>query len=211
MSIEAVSITILLVTVWIVLTMLDIAVAGILALAFGVAFRKAFLWGLLSLAVPVIAVTWGIVFGRESYQVKKVELQFENLPEDFDGYRLVQLSDIHSRSFVKRPASLLKAVNRVNGLDADLIVFTGDVITMSPDEMDVTGPILSDLKARDGVVSVLGNHDYGVYARPGKGQVKAPDCSREVARREQEMEWDILLDGSRIIRRGTDSIAVIGV
>ena len=211
MHIEIISISILLFVCSVVLTVLDLAVSGIVSLAFGIAFKKAFLKGLFSLLIPVILALYGILIERNTFKINKVELEFAGLPAAFDGYRIIQLSDIHSRSFAGRPKALEKAVKKVNNLDADLIAFTGDIITMSPDELDVTAPILSRFKAKDGVVSVLGNHDYGVYAKPDKGQVRAADCSREVARREAVVGWDILLDESRIIRRGEDSIAVIGV
>ena len=211
MSIELTSILILLLFCSILLLALDAIVGGIIAFAFRLSFGKIFRWGLLSLFVPVICILYGFLIERNSFKVKEVELSFTNLPEAFDGYRVVQLSDIHSRSFRGRPDALGRAVDKVNALDADIIAFTGDVITMTPDELDVTGPILASLRAKDGILSILGNHDYGVYAKPGAGQVKAPDCSREVAQREEAIGWDILLDESRIIRRGEDSLAIIGV
>ena len=224
MSLELTSTLILLLLCSVLLVALNALIGGIAALVFKTTFGKVFRWGFLSLAVPVLCVLYGFFIERNVFRTKEVEICFSNLPKGFDGYRIVQLSDIHSRSFRGRPGILQKAVNKVNALDADLVAFTGDIITMSPDELDVTGPILCGLRAKDGIVSVLGNHDYGVYARPGGGQVKAldcsrevaakqkaPGCSREVAARQKILGWDILLDENRIIRRGTDSIAVVGV
>ena len=153
---------ILFLAVCLVITLLDALVCLLLCLAGGISFKAAFCRGLLALLVPAAVLAWGIIVGRNHYRVREVELRFDNLPEAFRGYRIVQLSDIHSRSFRHRTRSLRRAVGKVNSLGADLIAFTGDIITISADELDITAPILKELEARDGVVSVLGNHDYGV-------------------------------------------------
>lgn len=212
MSFEAAATLILLVLTSVVLAVVDVAVAGILHLAAGVAFRKAFCWGLLALLLPPLVMGWGALIERNNFRVVPVELKFDSLPEGFDGYRIIHISDIHSRSFEGRTRQLGKAVDKINALDADLVAFSGDIITMSPDELDVTTPVLSQIKARDGVVSVLGNHDYGIYARRTNPQAPDEDsCIRQVAAKTRAMGWNILLDRNVILKRGTDSIAVIGV
>lgn len=215
MKMEVVSTLVILVMVSLMLMVVDAAVSGVVAWCTAVTFKRAFCWGLLSLLIPVALMGYGILIERNRADVTKVEMKFPNLPESFKGYRIVQLSDIHSRSFEGREDVLRKMVDQVNALQPDLIVFTGDVITMDPDELDSTQPVLSQLKAKDGVVSVLGNHDYGVYMDPRKLKKVASDdkdwCPKEVARREREMGWRILLDENVVIRRGVDSIAVVGV
>ena len=190
---------------------IEILVCLLLCLAGGISFKAAFCRGLLALLVPAAVLAWGIAVGRNHYRVREVELRFDNLPEAFHGYRIVQLSDIHSRSFRHRTQSLLRAVEKVNSLDADLIAFTGDIITISPDELDITAPILEELEARDGVVSVLGNHDYGVYMSPEKGMRHTAGCTAEIVRRERQLGWKVLLDENMTITRGDGTIAVIGV
>lgn len=211
MNIELASIIILLLVTWLILAFIDMAVAGIAALCFKAAFRKFFLWGLLSFAIPVVFIIYGSFIGRYLYQVNEVEIPFSSLPESFDGYRIAQLSDIHSRSFKSHPKKLRKAVDMVNGTCPDLIAFTGDIISLEADELLMSAPILSGLKARDGVVAVLGNHDYGIYAKKEAGQEKAPDISREIVSREAAMGWEPLTDSYKIISRGTDTLAVIGM
>ena len=194
---------------WIILTIADIAVCGLLKLILGLPFKKAFLWGLLALILPPVLIAYGSFIERNCFRVKEITIRTENIPEAFDGYRIVHISDIHARSFSGREKHLQRAMDKINGLAPDMIAFTGDLITMTPDELDSHSLALSSLKAADGVFSVLGNHDYSMYS----------DASPEARQKhmetlitaEKELGWDLLMDENRIIRRGTDSIAVIGV
>lgn len=210
MSTEAISIAGILIITWILLTILNCLVSGIAALIFGISFRKVFIWGLLSLALPPVLMTYGGLVERNIYQVRNVETGFGSLPEEFDGYRIVQISDIHARSFMKRGKSLQRAVDKINSLDPDLIAFTGDLVTMIPEELDCISGQLGSLKAADGVMSVLGNHDYGIYAH-GQVQRTPEESAALLMEKQRAMGWDVLANGNRIIRRDKDSIAVIGV
>lgn len=209
MSFEAVSILGVIIISWILLLMLDAIVSGISTLIFDVRFTKVFMWGLISLAIPPAAIAYGALIGRNIYTINKIELSFDNLPESFDGYRIVHISDIHARSFENRTESLAKAVEKINSLDADLIAFTGDLITLVPDEVDIISRELGSMKSEDGVVSVIGNHDYGTYA-PDDPDTDVPRLDILVSK-EKSLGWEPLLNENRIIRRGCDSIAVIGV
>ena len=210
MSIEFTSIIGILIISWILLFILDLAVSGLISLIFGTAFRKAFLWGLLLLVLPPVLMAYGVLIERNLYQVRDVEIYFEELPESFDGYRLIHISDIHARSFARRPESLGKAVRKINSLDADMVAFTGDLITMKSSEIDGLSDILGSIKAKDGVVSVLGNHDYCMYSDP-KEQGSKPDSVQNVIDKEKAMGWKILVNESLKVHREKDSIAVIGV
>ena len=209
MSFEAVSILGVIIISWILLLLLDAIVSGISILIFDVRFSKVFMWGLISLAIPPAAIAYGTLIGRNIYEVNRIELSFDDLPESFDGYSIVHISDIHARSFSNRAESLAKAVEKINSLDADLIAFTGDLITLVPDEVDIISRELGSMKSEDGVVSVIGNHDYGTYA-PDDPDTDVPRLDILV-RKEKSLGWEPLLNENRIIRRGCDSIAVIGV
>ncbi len=209
MSFEAVSILGVIIISWILLLLLDAIVSGISILIFDVRFSKVFMWGLISLAIPPAAIAYGTLIGRNIYEVNRIELSFDDLPESFDGYSIVHISDIHARSFSNRAESLAKAVEKINSLDADLIAFTGDLITLVPDEVDIISRELGSMKSEDGVISVIGNHDYGTYA-PDDPDTDVPRLDILVSK-EKSLGWDPLLNENRIIRRGCDSIAVIGV
>ena len=209
MTFELSSTLMIILLCWIILTIADIAVCGLLKLILGLPFKKAFLWGLLALILPPVLIAYGSFIERNCFRVKEITIRTENIPEAFDGYRIVHISDIHARSFSGREKHLQRAMDKINGLAPDMIAFTGDLITMTPDELDSHSLALSSLKAADGVFSVLGNHDYSMYS----------DASPEARQKhmetlitaEKELGWDLLMDENRIIRRGADSIAVIGV
>ena len=86
----------------IIMAVLDVVICGLLNLIGVVSFKKAFLWGLCSFVLPPLFIIYGSLIGRNRLEVKEVELAFNNLPESFDGYRIVQISDIHARSFEGR-------------------------------------------------------------------------------------------------------------
>ena len=194
---------------WILLLITDAAVCGLLKLIAGIRFRTTFVWGCLSLLIPPLAIAWGALVERNMFRVKKVEVVCSTLPEAFDGYRIIHISDIHARSFEGREERVEKAVERMNALEADMVAFTGDLITTSPDELDIIGGILGGLRAKDGVFSVLGNHDYSMYSdmRP-EDRAKALE---ELMNIQKEMGWNLLMNENRTIRHGKDSIAVVGV
>ncbi|MCR5841947.1 MAG: metallophosphoesterase [Bacteroidales bacterium] len=208
---EFFSILVILLVVSVGLLVLNAVVAGLLALLCKLAFWRCFRWGLLALAVPPLLLVYGILVERNLYRVNEVEIVSETLPAAFDGYTLVQLSDIHARSFRLRPKSMERAVARVNAQQADLIVFTGDLVTIGPDELEPVRGALAGLHAPDGVLSVLGNHDYCPYLRVSD----APRLNREamelVEKGERAMGWHLLLNENVKIARGSDTLAVLGV
>jgi predicted MPP superfamily phosphohydrolase len=175
-----------------------------------VTFKKAFLWGLWSLVLPPTLIALGAFIGRNRFEVTEVELTFKDLPEAFDGYRIVHISDIHARSFVGREERLAEAADMINALEPDLIAFTGDLMTLGPDELYTLSDILESMKAKDGVISILGNHDYSLYAA-NTSQATKDKYRMELIEKQREIGWNLLLDEHAIIHRGTDSIAVIGV
>ena len=194
---------------WVALVVLDLAVSGIVRVVAGVPFRKVFVWGLLTLLLPPATILYGSAIERNTFIVKKIELTYSNLPEEFKGYRIVHISDIHARSFEGREKSLQRAVNKINSLSPDMIAFTGDLITMTPDELDCISAALSSLKAKDGVFSVLGNHDYSMYSDISEEEKQK--SLEKLIKKEGEMGWNLILNDNRIIGRDNDSIAVIGV
>lgn len=111
----------------------------------------------------LVSAVYGLTYGPKRLEVREETLTFEDLPASFDGYRIVHLSDLHARSYAA-PGLIEKLAATVNDLDADLIAFTGDLVNSSPEELDPRmTAALSSLRARDGVFSVVGNHDYCEY------------------------------------------------
>lgn len=155
-------------------------------------------------------VLFGAVEGKEFFQVKEVEFVSPDLPEAFDGYRILQLSDIHSGSWKGNGEAIRRAVEICNQQKADVIVFTGDLVNSRASELPEFMPLLSDLKADDGVFSIVGNHDYGTYVHWNSDAEREANFQKLIAE-EKQMGWDVLLNEHRILRRGNDSIALVGV
>lgn len=165
-------------------------------------------------ALPALAmlgyILFGAIKGKENFKVREVTFTSANLPEEFDGYRVMQLSDIHSGSWKGNPKALKKAIDLCNRQNADLALFTGDLVNSRSDELLEFTEIFSELKTKDGVYSVLGNHDYGTYVKWNSEADKIANIDSLIAR-ENRMGWRMLNNSHTIIRRGNDSIAVIGV
>ena len=128
---------------------------------------------------------YGITIGRSAYKVERVAVTIPGLPSSFDGFRIVQLSDLHLGSCGPRFRGIPKLVNKVNGLYPDLIVFTGDMVNNFAMELDPWITTLRRLKAPMGKYAVTGNHDYGQYARWESPEKKEENFSTFLANMEK--------------------------
>lgn len=125
-----------------------------------------FLWLASMLATAVlIAFVIGIVYGRWNWKTHRISLQFKNLPQSADGVKIVQISDVHIGSFFGNHRKVLKAVNLINSLEPDYVVFTGDLVNNKAEEMEGWDVIFQQIRAKKGKFSILGNHDYGDYVQ----------------------------------------------
>ena len=158
-----------------------------------------------------------LVYGfsnKYNYQLRPVQLSFDNLPASFKGLKIVQISDIHSGSFNNKKA-VAKGIDKILNEKPDLILFTGDLVNDRAIEMHDYMDIFSRLKAPMGVYSVLGNHDYGDYyygAHPTGDMVIEKE--KNLARLKQvhaEMGWKLLLDENVFLEKNGEQIALIGV
>lgn len=153
---------------------------------------------------------WASMINRFDIDVKEVEIEIADLPERFDGYRLAQISDLHVGTFGTDTVFVSDLADKINSLNADLIVFTGDIVNSRTAELIPQAGPLSRISAPDGVLSILGNHDYGDYA-VWPDEVAKKANLEELKTLQNEMGWRLLLNENVIVRRGSDSIAVIGV
>ena len=159
------------------------------------------IWGL---------VGYGYFVGFEQLEIREIEYACSDLPEAFDGYRIVQFSDAHVGTYTgSRQWLLQRAVDTINALRPDIIVFTGDLQNVYPEELDAQIPFLRQLHAPDGVMSVLGNHDYAIYQDCDEAQKQR--SNKHTIQAERQMGWTLLLNENRIIRRDSDSIVVAGM
>ena len=153
---------------------------------------------------------FGATIGKRFFQVKEVSIESKDIPEGFDGYRIIQLSDMHVGSWEKDTRAMQKAVEIILRQNPDLIVFTGDLVNNLASELDPFMSVFSQLKAKDGVYSVLGNHDYSTYIKWETPEEQEAELESLKAKQAQ-MGWQLLNNHHAKLYQGNDSIALIGV
>lgn len=167
----------------------------------------------IALAIALFSMAYlifGATEGKQHFQIKEVTIESRDIPRGFDGYRIVQLSDIHTGSWGNNTRPMEKAVHLINRLQPDLIVFTGDLVNNLASELNAFIPVYSQLKAKDGIYSVLGNHDYSTYIHWDTPQQQEAQLDSLKARQEQ-MGWQLLNNRHVKLHHHNDSIALIGV
>lgn len=160
-------------------------------------------------AIPFSALLYGMLRGKYNYKVLKYELVFDDLPETFDGFTLAQISDIHSGSF-DNPKKVAYGVDLINQQNADVILFTGDIVNNKTSELIPYQPIFAKLSAPYGVYSVLGNHDYGDYTYWETEADKKQNLA-DLKRIQKEMGFHLLLNENAYLEKDGEKIAVVGV
>ncbi len=160
-------------------------------------------------ALPFASFIYGIVQGKYNYKVIKYQLTFDDLPDAFDGYTITQISDIHSGSFTNKE-KIQYGVNLINEQKSDLMLFTGDIVNNKADEMDNWIDVFSQLEAKEGKYSILGNHDYGDYMDWKDPQDKI-DNFQKVKDIHKQIGFDLLLDEHRYLEKDGQKIALLGV
>lgn len=176
-------------------------------------FKKHHNWGnlvglFLSIMVIYILV-YGSTFGLRQLKINRIDIAFKDLPPAFDGYRIVHWSDAHVGTYMKSRRPLLeRAVDSIRKQQADMVVFTGDLQNLQPSELYPFQDLFRSIHAKDGVFSVLGNHDYSGYIAASNA-IKVGN-ERELISRQRQYGWQLLLNEHRTIHRGADSIVIAG-
>lgn len=159
--------------------------------------------------IPAVGFIYGMVRGAYKYRVHKVKVPSPNLPEAFNGFKIVQLSDIHTGSFMDNSA-LTKAFDIVMQQGADLIVFTGDLVNNEARETQGFEEVYARLKAPFGVYSVLGNHDYGDY-KTDWAEGEKEENMRTLQRVQANAGWRLLLNEHVPLEKNGQKIALLGI
>lgn len=157
-----------------------------------------------------ISMWWGALVTRTDYEVVDEIIEFNNLPAQFDGYKIVQFSDFHVGSYGNDTVFVANVVKEINRLKPNMIVFTGDIVNRETNELLPFVDILSRLRAPNGVYSILGNHDYGDYMNWATVSAKEKNMNELIAL-QKGMGWILLNNEHCIIKHGSDSIALLGV
>lgn len=165
--------------------------------------------GLILALITIYILFYGSTIGFRRLVIRHVDYYSKDLPASFEGYKMVQWSDAHVGAYTGgRVAILQRAIDSINAQKADVILFTGDLQNMAPQEMYKHIDRLSSLKAKDGVFSILGNHDYSKYIGGTPNQKRANE--HETVSLEKSFGWNLLRNEHCSIHRGQDSIIIAG-
>lgn len=165
--------------------------------------------GAIVAAIPFFGMLYGITKGKYQYTVEKITLTFRDLPKAFDGFKLVQISDIHAGSFDNKD-KVLEGILKINALDPDIVCFTGDLVNSEKEEIDPYIDIFGQIKAKYGKFAILGNHDY--YGRYDKNDPKAIKTYHDdFGKKYAKMGFDLMKNESRSISIDGDKIHLLGV
>ncbi|MEM0999153.1 MAG: metallophosphoesterase [Bacteroidota bacterium] len=165
--------------------------------------------GLVVAAIPFSGFFYGFVRGIYDFKVHRMRLAFPDLPPAFAGFRIVQISDIHSGSFANGNV-LEKGARIIMEQDPDLILFTGDMVNNIAPEIEPYLDILAGLSGKYGKYAVLGNHDYGVYRSWSSPEAKAANLEK-LKGHHKTMGFDLLNNENRVIEKEGQRIRLVGV
>ncbi len=164
----------------------------------------------LGLACAAVMIC-GATRGRAAIRVERVEVCSPRLPEGFDGFRIVQFSDLHVGSLIKPEAFISRLADTVRALSPDMVVSTGDLVNVRYSEITPRiAELLAGIDAPCGVYSVLGNHDLGFYIKDTLA-LPVEENVRRLAEVQHSIGWRLLCDSSVYVRAGGDSILITGL
>lgn len=160
-------------------------------------------------SIPFVSLIWGTIRNPYRYKVFRERVKVAGLPTALEGLRIVQISDIHSGSFLlKEPVK--ESVRLINEQQPDLVFFTGDLVNSTADEIQPFLDVFDKIRAKHGVFSVLGNHDYGDYHDwPNEAAKEANMAALEAAH--QQMGWQLLRNQHQLMNINGEQVAVLGV
>lgn len=166
--------------------------------------------GLFLAVIPMVFTLYGSTIGFHKFVVRHETYTSKDLPNAFDGYKIVHISDAHVGSYNNGNKALLeKMIDTINAINPDAIMFTGDLQNVQPQEIVPLKSLLSKMKAKDGVWSVLGNHDYAHYMSAST-EIKA-EAERKIKSLERECGWKLLNNANTNITKGGDTITIAGM
>ncbi|PDS24497.1 metallophosphoesterase [Flavobacterium branchiophilum] len=161
-------------------------------------------------SIPFLSLLYGIKYGKYNFKVIKQQVLYDDLPEAFDGFRILQISDVHSGSF-DNPEKIKYAIDLINEQEADLMLFTGDIVNTHAKEMHPWIEVFNDIKQHKyGKFAVLGNHDYGEYVT-WKSAKEKEENFESIKKLYGDIGFQLMLNEHRYISKGQDQIALVGV
>lgn len=166
--------------------------------------------GLALTAIPFGAFLYGITRGKYNFRVVHKDLYFPDLPDEFDGFRIVQFSDLHSGSFDSFE-EVERGVRMIEDSHADLILFTGDLVNDLESEIVPYKELFGNLKAPYGKYSVLGNHDYSEDFNLFPDEESKRRNFMAIQAHHRDMGYNLMNNTNELITKNGQSIRLLGV
>jgi predicted MPP superfamily phosphohydrolase len=160
-------------------------------------------------SIPFGALMYGMFRGKYNYKVMSYEIEFDDLPNSFDGFTISHISDIHCGSF-DNYEKVKYGIELINKQKSDVIMFTGDIVNNISAELDPWKDLFSKLTAKYGIYSVLGNHDYGDYMQWNSDDEKIKNFEN-LKKIQNEMGFNLLINENDSITKGDETISIVGV
>ena len=161
-------------------------------------------------AIPFSSLLYGMTKGKYNFKILKQTLFFPDLPDDFDGFTITQISDVHSGSF-DDPEKIQYAVDLINKYKTDMMLFTGDIVNTHATEMHPWIETFNKIENHKyGKYAVLGNHDYGEYVE-WPSQKDKDENFEAIKALYGQIGFDLLLNQHTKIKKGNSEIALVGV
>lgn len=166
--------------------------------------------GIVLSIITFITITYGIIYGKNDLIVKQVSIFSSKIPQKFNKFKIVQISDLHLGSFYYNTKKIKEVVNAINNLKPDIVILTGDLVNNFAEEANGFDSIFVKIKAKYGKYAVLGNHDFGDYTVWRTPETKQVNLNKIILHY-KAMGFNLLQNNSEIISNGNDSIQIAGV
>ena len=163
---------------------------------------------LISGAIPFVGLIFGMIYGKYNYRVFKYEMDFDDLPKSFDGFKITHISDIHSGS-LDNIEKVKYGIDLINQQKSDVILFTGDLVNNKSNELEKWKDIFKLMEAPLGKFSILGNHDYGDYYDWKSKDEKINDFKKFMDY-QKNMGFKLLMNESIYLEKNEEKIAILG-
>ena len=171
--------------------------------------RWAYVTALIILLTLLTYCIYGFTYQKTQVKIQEVDLQFKKLPASFEGFKIVQISDLHLGTF-KNTRAYENYIEMIRQLSPDMFIMTGDMINVSDKELEPYNALFSSIQPPYGKFAILGNHDIGDYFTLKK-PANIDQITKSLIQRERNMGFTVLVDSSCYVKKGNDSIALIGV
>ncbi len=163
------------------------------------------------MALFLCTMLYGYWFGRKQLLITETTYTSSQVPAAFDGYKIVHISDLHISSLADSPAFLQRVIDTINAQQPDLICFTGDFVSFGVEEAFPFTNIFRQMHAKDGIMSVLGNHDFALYSHGLTYDEKDAKVEQLTAYQRDTLGWHLLRNQAHVITRDTDKLQIMGV